>query len=616
MAMDPAGPPNVERLSDVRETKVADERVRFWRAELALADKAEKMWRRAGKRVVEQYRLEAGQPTDVGDGWKAKGKHNYQILWSNTEILKAATFSQMPQPDVSRRWEDQDPLARFAAETLERAIGAHIDPSHPLMGAQAAFERARDDALLPGRGVVRVRYEANIVKQQLQATEMPTGEMDPLTGQPVTTQVYAGPEGQPTEPEGFDEATGQAFVEVKGSERVWIEHVYWEDVRFSPARAWSDVWWVAYRHVMTREELEQHFGAKGREVPLTLMDGTAGEQKEHGRLSKDADSSLRQAIVWEIWSKRHGRVIWLADGEHKILQEAPPPLDLEGFFDCPDPLIMCGSTDTMVPVPLYTQYEDLAQELNLVTTRIAKLVRTIKAVGLYDATVKEMVELADATDGQLKPIDVMGALRDKGGLAGAITWWPIDVQSQALLALLQHREQIKATIFEVTGLSDIMRGQGEASETATAQNLKAQFGNFRLTPMQQPMQRFVRDAMRMLGEVISELFDPQTLAQVTGLPLQGQMDPMTGQPASPGIVDVMPMLRDERMRGFRLDIETDQLVRPDQQQQKAEATEFVSSVTGYLTGVLPLAMQAPPLIPLSMELLKFMCRHYKVGRTT
>ena len=41
--------------------------------------------------------------------------------------------------------------------------------------------------------------------------------------------------------------------------------------------------------------------------------------------------------------------------------------------------------------------------------------------------------------------------------------------------LVAHREVIKASIYEVTGISDIMRGQTVASETMGAQQLKSQW---------------------------------------------------------------------------------------------------------------------------------------------
>lgn len=620
MAEDPASPPHVDELKDA---KSGEAREKFWRAELALADKAEKEWRAAGRHVVERYRLEAGKPVSVGDGWNMRLQSAYQVLYSNTEILKAATFSQMPQPEVSRRWQDQDPLARFGSEVLERGISALVDPSHPQMGAVEAFERARDDALLPGRGMVRIRYEANFSDVPLQAAPVPTGDVDPLDGMPVTRLEYIGPEGVPVEPDRVDKQTGQAFITQKAGETVWIEHVYWEDVRFSPARCWADVWWIAYRHVMTREQLVEHFGEKGRQVRLEIK----GDQWDGGaddkRLSPDPDSTQKQAVVWEIWSKRHGQVIWLP-AKDDILRSEPPPIDFEGFFDCPEPLTLCHSTDTMVPVPLYSQYVSLAEELNDLTKRARKLTRSLKAAGFYDATVKHMVELADAIDGQLMPIETMGVLRDKGGLAGSITWIPIEQFAQVLLAISQRKRELIQEIYEVTGISDLVRGQTDPNETLGAQNLKAQFGNFRMNPMQKPMAMLVRNALRMMGEVVSELFDPETLAMITGMPLQAPMaptqDPMTGamvmQPTgSPGILDVMPLLRDEKMRGYRIDIETDQLVRPDTEAQKSEAVEFVTSVTGYLTGVLPLAMQVPPMIPLAMEMLKFQARRFKAGRS-
>jgi hypothetical protein len=44
-------------------------------------------------------------------------------------------------------------------------------------------------------------------------------------------------------------------------------------------------------------------------------------------------------------------------------------------------------------------------------------------------------------------------------------------------------------IYEVTGISDIVRGQGNAQETATAQEIKSQWGSLRIRKLQKQIER-------------------------------------------------------------------------------------------------------------------------------
>jgi hypothetical protein len=78
------------------------------------------------------------------------------------------------------------------------------------------------------------------------------------------------------------------------------------------------------------------------------------------------------------------------------------------------------------------------------------------------------------------------------------------------------RDQIKQAIYEIMGISDIMRGATRATETATAQRIKGSMGMSRLEDQKQAASNFVRDLLRLKAELIAQNFDPQTLEAMTG----------------------------------------------------------------------------------------------------
>ncbi len=86
------------------------------------------------------------------------------------------------------------------------------------------------------------------------------------------------------------------------------------------------------------------------------------------------------------------------------------------------------------------------------------------------------------------------------------------------------------------------------------------------------------------------------------------------QGAQPVTIDaVVQLLRDERMRGFRIDIETDSLVEADQSQERQDATELVTSIGSFFKEFGPVVQTMPPLAPMAAQLLQFAVRRYKVG---
>lgn len=92
-------------------------------------------------------------------------------------------------------------------------------------------------------------------------------------------------------------------------------------------------------------------------------------------------------------------------------------------------------------------------------------------------------------------------------------------------------------------------------------------------------------------------------------PQQAQNGP---QPVT--IDQVVQLLRDDEMRGFRIDVETDSMVEADQAAEKKNATEFVTAVGQFLTQLGPVVQVMPPLAPLVGGMLQFAVRRYKVGQ--
>ena len=74
------------------------------------------------------------------------------------------------------------------------------------------------------------------------------------------------------------------------------------------------------------------------------------------------------------------------------------------------------------------------------------------------------------------------------------------------------------------------------------------------------------------------------------------------------------MLREDRSRGFNIDIETDTMVFEDQKAEKAARVEFIGSVSNFLKEAVPAAQLYPQIAPILIELLMFGVRGFKAGQ--
>ena len=74
-----------------------------------------------------------------------------------------ADCSTLPAPVVQRRFKDEDPLGKAAANAGQRALEFMLDTN--VDGYETfndAMKAIVNDALLPGRGVAAVKYDATI----------------------------------------------------------------------------------------------------------------------------------------------------------------------------------------------------------------------------------------------------------------------------------------------------------------------------------------------------------------------------------------------------------------------------------------------------------------------
>lgn len=91
--------------------------------------------------------------------------------------------------------------------------------------------------------------------------------------------------------------------------------------------------------------------------------------------------------------------------------------------------------------------------------------------------------------------------------------------------------------------------------------------------------------------------------------MQGQMQPQ-GQPVT--IDAVVALLRDDRMRTYRIEVETDSLVEADQNAAKQRSVELISAVGEFFGKLGPIMVQMPVLAPMFGALLQDAVRKFKV----
>jgi hypothetical protein len=549
-----------------------------WYNCIAQYERTFKEWEGRADKIVKRYRDESRSRNNPN----AK----FNILWSNVQTITPAVFARLPRPDVSRRFRDNDPIGRVASMMLERALEYEIEHYQDYA---SAMKQAVQDRLLGGRGTAWVRYEPHITGMEGgEAVDMPED------GLQVT--------------EDTDEAETEGGIYREDQERIEyecapVDYVYWRDFGMTVARTWEEVTAVWRKVYMERPALVERFGEElGGKIPLDTKPDTSKNFNE-----KMGEGS-REALIYEIWDKTSGQVIWISKSMGKVLDTRDDPLQLENFWPCPKPMFSTLTTDSLIPVPDFVLYQDQARQLDTLADRIDGFIQALKVRGVYDAAEPSLARLfTEGENNALLPVKNYAAFSEKGGLQGAINLVDIRPIAEGLNMAYQAMEQVKGQIYEIMGIADIQRGQTDPNETLGAQIIKSNNASGRLKTMQHEVVNFATALLQIKAQIICQHFTDDTIVKISGAMQLSPQDQAL-------IPQALALLKDEPAKNFRIEVTTDSMIYQDEQQEKQDRVEFLGAVSQFIQTALPVAQGVPELTPLLMEMLKFGVTAFKAGK--
>lgn len=601
-----------------------------WLSRIDTATKLEKEWLNDAEAAVAAYTSEARRseidPATTA-AWKA---YDFNILFSNVETIVPAVINSPPAPDIRRRFADDDPAAKDVSELIERAIRVQVDDSK----LQVELEGVAQDGFLAGRGIVRLRFRSEFEEDEPSDEELEKAEAAVSPGSVDRADL----EGD--EDDGSDEYAAAAQPSTMAgkpkNERICFEAISWRDYRHGPAKRWDERPWEAFRFIVDRED-KDFFDQAAIDAQFT-----ADERQQW-------DESDNDLTGWEIWCRASKKVYFIDDNGH-VLKAVPDPLGLTNFFPTATPVQPIEMVGRLRPVNPFSIYRKLAEELDLATKRINKLLDQMKVKGWYAGSAEDLANVVSAEDTDFTPIANSEIWAQHGGLEGAIAFWPFEKFAVAIKELYAAREQTKQAIYEITGISDIVRGASSAAETATAQQIKTQWGSLRIQKFQRLMERCARDLFVMMSEIIPSKFSHETLQQMTGIqliPTEQDMQPVQPPPPPPPGAQVPPEMQQQLQQAaqqaqqaeqarqakiaklqavdkllsqrlatfYRIDVESDSTVKADLTRQKQETTEFLQGAGSYWTAVGPLVAEGTMPKDVAVEIFMSISRLFNLGKS-
>jgi hypothetical protein len=538
-----------------------------WDTEITASKKELGKWHDDAIKITRRY---LDRRDDFG-----RDESRVNLFWSSMKVLLSLLYARPPKASVARSFLDaDDDQARVAGVIMQRMLNRSFDDN--ISNWDGAIRQGIEDWLIVGMGQCWLRYEVETVQEP-----MPP-QIDPMTGLEVDT--------------------GEMFERIT-NEDAPLDYIYWQDFFYSPARTWDEVRWVARRVAMTRDQLIARFGEEiGKSVALGTQSGTSDMRLNNEAPKYDPWS---KAEVFEIWDKESRRVFWTAKGSDVILDYKDDPLKLDNFFPCPKPLAANLTSSNFLPRPDYIFAQDQFNELDEINTRITWLTRAAKVVGVYDRNAEGIQRMfSQAAENQLIPVDNWAMFSEAGGVKGKVDWVPIEQVVNAIDHLRQYRADKTQQIYEVLGISDIMRGSSRASETATAQQIKAQFGSTRIQLNQFYIAEWITNLLRIKAEIISKHFQPETIA--TRSNIMRTADAQYGEQA-------IQLIKDENLAEYRVNVEADSMAAMDWSAERDSATQFLSGLGAFVSQVAPLGQMMPQAVPYMLKLLQWSVSKFRVS---
>ena len=519
-------------------------------------------WKQQIESAKSAFKKYFSDAEDCQKEYTAQGR-NYNIFYSNVQTLDSNLNINNPRPDIQRRFLkriDSDKLKSNTYAEVARVLSGSVEYVVDVSCVNDIMKKDVHNSDVVGRGIAWVEYN-------------PTIEV------------------------------GEDGLEHISNRDIHVTSLKYDEYLCSSAETEADVWWKARRHLLTRKDIYKRFGYS--------VDDSELQYTPEGE--KNNDTILKRGEVWEIWDKNDRKRVYILMNHknHELLEETDDPYRLECFFPC-DELCFIRENNSIVPVPEYMVYKKQAVLVETIAKKIAQISDALKYVTILGSQDKSVAnQVASARNGDVLTIQSNDV---QGSVANMMANVPVDNAIKTIEYLEVEKEKVKQNIYDITGISDLMRGLSDPRETAKAQQIKGVFGSLRFQDRQTMVQNHRKRLYRIIAEIIAEHYDEATLSEMTCtyLPseeekinlqlqikvLQEQAQQIPQQIISryeetkdtPTWEDVIRILRSDKLRNYTVDVETTATAFDDHEAQQ----EAINNLTDTYIKMAQLAEQLSP----------------------
>lgn len=519
-------------------------------------------WYKQAAKLSKMYRNQQAE-AESGDLSTAR-KAKYNLLYRNIKVKMPYLVPFIPTATVTRQNQDSDPVARCSSEILERSCNKFIEDDC----LKQQLDKVKLDSELCGIGQLWVNYSLDVEDTEL------------------------GP--------------------VLKSENIDFEYINCFDYLHNVASKREEITWVAKRVRLSKDEFKKRFpDVDASSVPFTSntdLQYSADVWSEFGVDKRDRGANT--ISVWEIWDKTDKKIYCFAPVMQSgdLLEEKDYPYDIE--FPCvPEGLMFDEFNDNLIPTPRHAQCLDQYEKIDYLTNEIFDALDLIGVYGAYDESCEGFDKIFDP-DNKNSMVAIKDAIKyiDKGGLAGALTWYDPSAAINVINTLNTERDLLIKDVQGILGVYDVLEGETNPQEAYGTNKLKGSFGTQRLQEDQSKVIFFTQEVLRIACSIISQIFEPESLIKVSTIDYSSE-DPSLFLPA-------IELLKNNGLRDARLEISSEEVKAYTDESYKQRIVELWKVVFEMLSRSAEMIQTIPEMAVVCKTALMSTVRGYRVGRTT
>lgn len=643
----------------------------YWKGEIAAVEQLQSTWFKRGDTILKRYRDERTMADQ-------QGQRRLNLLWSSVQILKPAVYAKVPQAICERKFNDRDPVGRVSATILERALRNELQENgfHPSMrrarddyllpGRGQLWVRYEPEI---GEGIsIPASVEPDVTDAG--------GEIEPPDESDATEKLEETGSQIISESVPVDYVHWKDFFMFPSTARTW-EEVQAVGKRIFTSKTYNIERFGEEigRQIQADPQMTLRDRIVGDNTPHTLDDHNSRKRvifeiwnksdRKVYWISTGYDSlcdcradplELRNFFPCpEPLSATMTNESLIPVADFSEYQDQANQIDeltqrisllakackIAGTYDSSNKalrrLLDESTENELIPVDnwaMAAQKGGVAGSISLLPVKevaeVLKILIEVRAQILEDfdrvtgtsALVSQTSDARETLGGQrLKANGGQTRIEDRREEVGRFAR---DVVRLVAEIIAKHFQP--ATLIEISGIL-YEEGIDPASMQPIAPDEPAQ------PPMPQPAPGMPQQNGQLalpLQQPSPPMAPPMVPGQPPGAPPSTAMVPVqppvqNAQPMAPllspkvlqsiaRIKKAIDLLKSDIPRGYRIDIETDTMIAGDVQQERADATEFITAVTKFMEAAQMIAAQNPLSIPLMTKILQWGVRKYRTGR--